>query len=70
MSISTTDIWMVAWLSEVKAIKFTSYKKNGSKLTFEFTLTEEEWTALKSEFFHSETAKIKAFHLKLKDLLY
>jgi hypothetical protein len=68
--IKTTDIWMAAWLSEVKGIKFNSFTKVGIKLTFEYSLSEEEYNALKAEFFHSETAKIKSAHAKFKDLLY
>jgi len=67
----TTDIWLVAWLDEVQGIRFDSHKKlDRNRIEFFYNKGADEWEALKKAFFHSDAAKIKAYHLKLKDLFY
>jgi hypothetical protein len=69
--IQTTDIWLIAWLDEIKGVKFARHKKlDRGKLTFEYDLGQDEWDRLRAEFFHSETARVKAYQHKIKDLFY
>lgn len=66
----TTDIWFAAFL-RINGYKLSGCKKKErGKGSYIFTMTEEEWTTEKTNFYNSEINRVKQETIALKDLLF